>query len=122
MQQYTRIQIDDEIYCSSSSDHFIAVSFTRSNRFRQQRNFWIDGGTIDGARDPVVNAPKYLITIIERHLLTLLLSGKFKVYEYTRDGDKRYDDLRYHDAEWFGHVIARLMKQYSDIKAEGDDH
>ena len=104
---FDSIKIGTAIYCSSSYDHFIQVQVQRRGKW-QQRPYWIEGATLEGMN----RVPNYLYVQIERQLLKLLEDGNATFYEFDRDGNKRFTDLRYHDAEWSVRRIERLRREY----------
>lgn len=52
--------------------------------------------------------PKYLETEIEKRIADMLESGTTKFHEYDRDGNKRFENLRYHLPEYIPNMIKRL--------------
>ena len=57
-------------------------------------------------------APQYLIAEADRLIAQGCREGRFKFYEYDRDGNKRYENLRYHDGE---HV--QWLAEHLGVKA-----
>ncbi len=64
-----------------------------------------------GERAWELTLPAYFHLEIKRALHDLLTDGKPVFHEFDRDGNKRYDELRYHYDGWAAHVIASLAKE-----------
>lgn len=58
--------------------------------------------------------PNYVYETVERQILDMIRAGKLRFYECDRDGNKRYENLRYHSADSFEWVIKRLEQAYPD--------
>lgn len=111
--KYTGIRVLHEVYCSSTSDYTFrcVCNFGRFNympelaypaEIKGKNGLWIQW-----------RAPKYVCQEVERQIAEMAETNQFKVYEYDRDRNKRYTDLRYHDPEFFKSWIASW-------KIEGD--
>lgn len=98
--RYSNVRILTEVYVTSHADYWFKVmmdggpsrSYCPHVGF-EGRGHWI---TWEG--------PKYLIDEVDRQIAQGCRDGRFKFYERDRDGNKRYDNLRYHDDEhvqWF---------------------
>lgn len=107
--KYTQVFVTSEVNVSSTghySFHVIIVEATRLHRLYYDglRSFWTE------TTDP--RFPEYVIRECQYQVMNLLLSDKTRYYEYDRDGNKRYENLRYHDVErvkrWGKRMAERL--------------
>jgi hypothetical protein len=107
--RYTDVRIIDEIYVSSSMDYFATVVFKDQGK-HQSRDYWLGSQQFLGRGDHMEwnGAPAYFQNEVKAKLVELLKSGKVKFYEYDRDKNKRYEDLRYHWPGMVDHFIKRL--------------
>lgn len=108
--KYTNVTVLHSIYCSSSFDHFIGVTYHENGMWRS-RDFYIEGCALMGKRSYDLEIPQYFEDEILRGLLAALKQG-VTVYEYDRDGNKRYENLRYHDDEWVQRRIESIERYF----------
>lgn len=108
--KFSEVSVVHEIYCSSSFDHFVGIVYRENGEWRS-RDFWIDGRALLGKRGLSVEIPQYFLDDILRGLLQALKDG-VKVCEYDRDGNKRFEGLRYHDPEWIQGRIDSLTSYF----------
>lgn len=100
---YTIIAVEDEIYCSSSADHFVSVHY-RHNGKDKQRDYHFEQSVLVNDTGDEMTTPRYVISEIQRQLLPILKDGSARVYEYDQDGVKRWQALRYHDPKWVSYT------------------
>lgn len=95
--KYTNIQVWDGIYCSSTTDYSVDVTYLENGK-RTRRTFWVNQNCFDGLGNQFTweTAPKYLLHDVNQALYLMLSAGDYQVYEIDRDGEKRYENLRYH--------------------------
>ena len=89
-------------------EYFASVVWLENGN-HYKREFWINQGCFVGKGHHFTwnGAPTYLVTEIYRALWILVQSDDYRIYEYTRDGEKRYEELRYHDHGQLKSMIAR---------------
>lgn len=102
--------LSTDINCSSSGHHSTDLYCSYRDKRCSGWDYDIDTDSIWGTRQPDIVVPKYFRTAIRRELLTILKSGGYRVFEYDRDKNKRYTDLRYHEDGWAVHTIAWLER------------
>ena len=97
---WTLVSVATDVNCSSSGHHFFSAHF-RVKGQRRRVLYCLDGNTIPE------RLPKYVVQAIED---TIGYGGPehFRVFEYDRDRNERYTDLRYHDAEYFAKRVRDL--------------
>lgn len=99
------IHIDDEINVSSTSNYHVRVFYKvhgAGGIFREGRDYWLENQWFLGKGkylDFWLTAPAYLTAAVNRQLVEALRAGRIKFFEYDRDKNKRYDNLRYHEPE-----------------------
>ncbi len=102
--------VADEINCSSSGHHFQLVRFTHNGK-RMSGWWFFESGCLEvygqkEGRPPLsIKFPAYFITSVKAGIRAALPTAK--VFEYDRDGNKRYNDLRYHPDDWIERTIER---------------
>ncbi len=98
--------INERVYCSSTGHYQARVHVDRDGK-REHYEYDFDGTLLwKGKRDWRERAcPKYLEAAILEKLRELYADGILRVYENDRDGNRRYDDLRYHVPEQFEWLI-----------------
>lgn len=52
--------------------------------------------------------PRYLVADMQAKVKAGIKAGVFRYYEYDQDGNKRYDGLRYFDADHVAWIASRL--------------
>lgn len=113
--KYEVVKVIDEVYVSSSGHHFFKVVIIEVATDRRRRA--LDTYSFGEAEPFDHRYPKYVIEATERAALKLLKSGKVTFYEYDRDGEKRYTDLRYHDEHNTAWMIECLERDYAQTEA-----
>jgi len=58
--------------------------------------------------------PLYVHTEVQRQIAKKLRDGTFSFYEYDREGNRRYDELRYRNEDYEAH----LLKQWEPLLEE----
>jgi hypothetical protein len=98
-----------QINCSSSGHHFVDVFFTVSGD-PTMRTWCFEMDTLlyaDGFGS--YRIPQYFERELKEALIKLLESNP-KVYEYNRDGIRRYENLRYHPDDWVENTLKWMKK------------
>lgn len=98
--KYEDIHASNEINCSSSGHYTVKVWYTDTeDGKRWMRHFSLEDYMFCSVKQYLDywRAPFYLTLEVMRQLQNWLKDGTLKVYEYNRDGVKRYEDLRYHE-------------------------
>jgi hypothetical protein len=114
--RFTDIGVSKQVNVSSSGHYSFDVSFAESGR--RKSYLWFVGDTylirksVTGV--PTRNVPQYVLTALEREARRHFLNGDLKVYEYDRDGIKRYTDLRYHDPERFAAMLGAKVERQDE--------
>jgi len=107
--KYSKIKVSGDVYCSSSGHHFISVYYNVGER-RWSRRYCIDNDDMLTLVGMYLKAfPAYFMREIYRQLIDRLPTCR--VYEFDRDGEKRYDELRYHPDDWTEKTLVWLRKQ-----------
>lgn len=95
-----------QVYCSSSTDYFVAV-LLHKGMGRAQRRYHINARSFEGKKGGLIDAPKYLQKEIHCQLLESFLAGKLIIAEGTKDGGLRTSNLRYHISEYLEQLLIR---------------
>lgn len=110
------VWIDNEIYVSSTGHYTARVGYKVrgvGGIFREARDYMLENQWFLGKRETLdfwLSAPAYLTTEANRLLVELLSSGRARFCEVDRDGNKRYEQLRYHEPErvaWLINILSR---------------
>lgn len=92
------VSVSSEIYCSSSCDHFVKVFYKRNGK-GMNRDLYIENrDLLNEYGTDLVGVPNYFMVEVKRALLIVLPTARY--HEYDRDGNKRYENLRYHYSDW----------------------
>lgn len=97
--KYTNVTVSKQVYVSSHFDYFVDVTFTVDGRRRGKKSFDMRDGWFLGERLGQWDAPQYVRREVGKQLIAVLRDPETRYYEYDRDGNKRYENLRYWDAE-----------------------
>jgi hypothetical protein len=95
--KYQNIKVSDHVNVSSSFDYHFKVWWKGGHR-----DYSLGVGFLTNHKYNAYTwegAPKYLEAEVERQIATMFRDGTAKFYEYDRDGNTRYENLRYYDAE-----------------------
>lgn len=103
---YTEAKVIGDINCSSSYDHFVEVKLLKNGAWVKFA-YHFEGGSFIGKRSWDVPIPAYARRMVDEAILADLKAGA-RVFEYNREGMKRYADLRYHEPDWIERRIALL--------------
>lgn len=92
------VKVSDEIYCTSTG-HYFAKVWISDGATRDKRDIDLDGCRIMWKDKPFTynGYPKYITQAIADGLKEKWDNGELSVYEFDRDGNRRYQQLRYHD-------------------------
>lgn len=117
--RFTDVKVSSHINCSSSFDYFVPVHFSDNGK-RKTLHFWINGDELLGKRGYRLEIPVYFHDAIRRELLKTLNAG-VKVYEYDRDGNERYENLRYHEPDNIQRWIEALDSYFETAQVRAAD-
>lgn len=101
--KYQDIHVFNSFYISSSCHVFFSVRWDGGSRDYCPTVGWLS--LPNATREGWEGAPKYLTAEVERQIAELLTTGKPKPYEYDRDGNKRFENLRYWGDELRDEII-----------------
>jgi hypothetical protein len=114
---YTILRVHTAINVSSSSDYFGGVIYTYHDK-RIYRDVHLNNGTVMGLNDSWdVKMPQYFMRELWRLYREVLAEGA-KFYEYDRDKNKRWENLRYHDQRMVDHMIEWMGKEANEPRKE----
>jgi hypothetical protein len=106
--KYTDIRVYGDVYVSSSFDYFARVRYSCGGKVHR-RDVWINSASIEYENGlGSLKIPRYFQRELERQIVALLKDPTTRFHEYDRDGNKRYEDLRYFDADYVAAIIRRL--------------
>lgn len=111
MPKYTDIRVDNEINCSSSYHHSVRVYCKVNGGFNGRKIWYLFNGFETDTSYGYVEFPKYFEREVYSQLIALFESGKARIFEYDCDGNKRYENLRYHYDGFIEHQIG-VLKGY----------
>lgn len=109
--KYINISVSSEINVSSSGHFSVHVSWRGS----KGRLYDFDCGFMTNHEYNAINwegAPQYLIRETLRQIVEMITTRAAKYYEYDRDGNKRYENLRYYEpelAQWWAEHFAKAL-------------
>lgn len=108
-----KITVKPTIYVSSVQDYYCSVVVSRPGlipRRGQARTYHINEGTYARKRagSGQQPAPAYQRQAILAQLSTMLAQGELRFYEVDRDGQKRWENLRYYDRGEFVRLIGEV--------------
>lgn len=115
--RYQNIRVGPSVYVSSTSHYFARVRIeTWQNGEcveRRSRDYCLGEHTLEAVPGHYgeVRYPNYVIREINLQLLTKLESGELRFFEYDRDRNQRFENLRYHNddrLEWLKEVTGKL--------------
>lgn len=91
--KYTEILVSSSVYVNSQGDYTFSVRIKGFGHVKYDPSvgFWT------ATAEP--KFPKYVEEAVDEQVVQILLSNDTVYYEYDRDGNKRYDNFRYHDPE-----------------------
>ena len=100
------VSVYSEIYCTSRTDYFAKVLITGGGK-RDKRDVDLMDFRMMHQNSPLTykGYPAYVLRSIATQLKEMLDEGELSVYEYDRDGIRRYHGLRYHNPQYLEHVI-----------------
>jgi hypothetical protein len=101
----------EKVYCYVSSAfnyHFhIHVNYTQLNySFEFDEFMWVYKGKGEQFKNP----PKYLRESVIGVIKQAIIDGNVTYYEYSQQGEKRFDDLRYHDPSHVSEMAQRFKE------------
>lgn len=96
--KYTDVRvIKSQGYVSSSHDYHVRV-FICKNGAGFTWTFLLNARSFIG-KGSYIEMPKYVIAEVMRQLREMMTAGTLKWHEYDRDGNERWENLRYYDHE-----------------------
>lgn len=105
--KYQNIHVYPGVNCSSTGHYSARIAYSvvnKDNIVKDRRKAWFYIGTVSAL-------PQYAQDEVFRQLRTLYHDKVIVFYEHGRDGNARYEDLRYHEPAHFEYMI--------DYKQEG---
>jgi hypothetical protein len=98
--------VHEHVYCSSTMHYAADVTLERNGKLAYYM-YDFNGSLLRlGKRGYTERpCPKYLEAAILAKLRDAYIQGVVKVYEHDRDGNRRYDGLRYHERGHFENLI-----------------
>lgn len=110
-----------EVNVSSSFNYTADVWFWEAG---VRKSYWYDpqiGLESKSQNHHGREVPKYVTEAIEAELRRLYQNGEIRFFEYDRDGNKRYENLRYCEPLHFAHYIGIRDEQAEVIGEEKGD-
>jgi len=109
--KYTNIEVEKSGYVSSSYDHHVEVTYQIEGKGRYRSTYCITCGAFSGNRGLDYSKPVYMLKEIVRQLAKLILTDAIQWHEYDREGQKRYENLRYYDRNRLLDMVADWQKK-----------
>lgn len=108
--KYRNIKVSSEINVSSTGHFTARVMWTGGARW-----YALDDGFLSNSPNmhDWNSAPKYLIDETKRQIANMIKDGTAKFFEYDRDKNRRYENLRYYDPEHAQWVADGFLKDIS---------
>lgn len=115
--KFINVRVWTHINISSSGHYFAEMSYTEVDRDGKIRRTWSRDYCVSDdiflALSPYQDewsAPKYVYEAVHSQLIDLHEKGKLKFFEYDRDKNKRYENLRYHEPEHWQWLVDHLKE------------
>lgn len=110
--KYQNITVSKQVNVSSSYHYHFTVKWDGGGRDYSLRV----GFLTNHQYNPYTweAAPKYLEREVERQILAMFEDKTAVFYEYDRDGNKRYENLRYWSQEDVDHYIESLKQSLNE--------
>ncbi len=106
--KYTEVSVLSEVNVSSTRHYSFRVVIKEANKIHR---VFYDGSKGFWTETTHPRFPQYVIRECQRQTMSRLLSDDTRYFEYDRDGNKRYENLRYHDPEFVKHWGKRLAER-----------
>jgi hypothetical protein len=117
---YLNIQVLREIYVSSSGHYFGKMRYVHNGQ-RFTRDVDLNNGTVLALDDVYpVQLPQYVMRRVWELYLEAFEHGHNDYYEYDRDGNKRYDNLRYFSYEGEAWITECLRRDLGIATSEAE--
>lgn len=103
--RFTEIYVKPFVYVSSSGDYTVDVLYKENAkpeggaRFCREFHLNAEKFMTNNNQLGYVKMPKYVISEVLCQLRKLVEADGLRPYEYDRDGNKRWDNLRYYDRD-----------------------
>jgi hypothetical protein len=110
--KYRNVTVYTKVNVSSSYHHWFSVGITeyKDDEPQRRRRFtW----SFEFGLEPR-SMPQYVKREIERQVLDGIRAGSFIWYEVDRDGNERYDNLRYHSCEAVQFIADTIERWHSE--------
>lgn len=114
--KYTQIYVTSEVYVNSQSDYTFYAHIKGYGKvaYDPSVGFYVP----ESRQNPSMNRfPLYVRREVDRQVLERLLSSDTRYHEYDRDGNKRYENLRYHDIERVNYLIQDFRRDLSGVQS-----
>jgi hypothetical protein len=109
--KYTQVYVMSEVNVSSTRHYSFRVTIKEATRLHR---VYYDGSKEFWTERAFPRFPQYVVRECQRQVMSRLLSDETRYFEYDRDRNKRYENLRYHDPEhvreWGKRMAERLAK------------
>lgn len=103
--KYTQVFVLSEVNVSSTRHYSFRVTIKEATRLHR---VYYDGLKSFWTEKAYPRFPQYVVQECQRQVMSRLLSDDTRYFEYDRDGNKRYEELRYHDPEFVKHWGKRI--------------
>lgn len=107
-QKYISANVAKEIYCTSNICYYVWVSLKTADGKTRRVNYCINARDAIG-RNGYLNLPRYVASMIDTVILDYHNQEQIIIHEYNQLGQKRYDNLRYHNATVFEYLVHRVL-------------
>ena len=98
---YSSVKVYSKVRCMSDGHHWFSVKLDYTSGGYLTREY-SPGYGFDGLGYALGwTAPAYVEAMVKHEIGQMCRDNVFNVYECDRDGNKRRDDLRYHNADVF---------------------
>ena len=112
---YVDIQVFREINVSSSGHYFGKMRYVHNGR-RITLEVDLSNGVVMGKRNfDAIQLPQYVLRRVWELYLEAFEKGHNRYFEYDRDGNKRYDDLRYYSHESVDWITQCIRRELDDL-------
>lgn len=112
--RFTEIEVSKHVYVSSDGHHHFDVHFKEAGQ-RKSYRWWFGSSYLvrkgTGGGLPTRDVPQYVRDALKAETVRHFRNGDFRFYEYNQEGEKRYANLRYHDAERFAWLIGERQEE-----------
>lgn len=120
--KYTNVRVWDGIYCTSTYNYFVTVTWLENGK-HTRREMQVNDGSFDGfgTQWEWNGAPKYLMNEIWAALWLMVQADDCRVYEKDREGERRYENLRYHEPNYLKRMVGCRVGVDVPYEPEAED-